>query len=326
MKRRRFSALLGGVAAAAWPVAGEAQSKPMAVIGWLYMGKPEAIAGFLPAFREGLAESGYAEGRNVTIEYRWAYDDHDRLPALVNDLIARKVDAIATIGTTPWAAKRATTTIPIVFGTGGDPVATGFVSSLARPEGNLTGVSYLVADLGTKRLDLMTQLVPQARRIALLINPQNANTEHGVREMRAAAEPRGLQLVAVPATTEGEVDRAFATMASQGCGAVVIQADPFIHSQRGQLLALAGRHRLPAIYTWRDFAEEGGLIAYGPSLKAVYRQIGVYAGRILKGAKPSDLPIVQPTTFELVVNLKTARTLGLTLPPALLALADEIIE
>ena len=212
-----------------------------------------------------------------------------------------------------------------MFGTGGDPVATGFVSSLARPEGNLTGVSYLVADLGIKRFDLMSQLLPQAR-IALVVNPQNANTERGVREIRDAAQPRGLAVMVVPATSPGEVDQAFATMVAQGCGAVVIQADPFIHSLRGRLLSLASQHRLPAIYTWREFVEAAGLIAYGPSLKAVYRQMGIYAGRILKGAKPADLPIVQPTKFDLAVNLKTAKALDLTLPPSILALADEVIE
>jgi putative ABC transport system substrate-binding protein len=325
MKRRRFSVLVAGTAATAWPILANAQQKPMPVIGWLYVGKPESIAVYLLAFREGLAEAGYVEGRTVTVEYRWADDQRDRLPALANELVARKVDVIATLGTLPWEAKQATSTIPIVFATGSDPVATGLVSSFARPGGNLTGVSYLVSDLGIKRFDLMSQLLPHAR-VALLVNPQNATTERVVREIREAAQPRGLSLVVVQATTPDELDQAFATMAAQGCGAVVIMADPFFTGQRGRLLSLASQHRLPAIYAWREFVEEGGLIAYGPSLRAVYRQMGVYAGRILKGAKPSDLPILQPTTFELTVNLKTAKTLGLTLPPAILAMADEVIE
>jgi putative ABC transport system substrate-binding protein len=323
VRRRHFCALLGGVVAG--PAFAQAPQKPLPVIGWLYVGKPEAIAVYLPAFREGLAEAGYVEGRTVAVEYRWADDQRDRLPALANELVARKVDVIVTIGTLPWAAKQATSTIPIVFGTGSDPVANGFVSSFARPDGNLTGVSYLVSDLGIKRFDLMSQLLPNAR-VAFLVNPQNATTERVVREIREAAQPRGMSLVVVQAATPGEVEQAFATMVAEGCGGVVIQADPFFNGVRGRLLSLTRQHRLPAIYTWREFVEEGGLIAYGPSLNAVYRQMGVYAGRILKGARPSDLPILQPTAFELTVNLKTAKALGLTLPPAILALADELIE
>jgi len=321
LNRRRFSALLAG--AAAWPTLAGAQQKTLPVIGFLYAGgRPRKDN--LDAFRKALAEAGYIEGQTVAFEYRWGDQQYD-LTALVAELVALKVDVIATVGVAPWAAKRATTTIPIVFGTGGDPLAIGLVNSLARPEGNLTGVSYLVADLGTKRLDLLSQLVPQAKRIALLANPANSSTERSVREMQDAARPRGLQLVIVNARQEGEVDVAFATIVRVGCGGVVIQADPFIHGHKAQLLALAAHHALPAIYTWRDFAEDGGLMAYGPSLTAVYHQVGVYVGRILKGAKPSDLPIVLPDIFDFVINQKTAKTLGLSVSPSILALA-EVIE
>ena len=315
-----------GLAAAARPIAAHAQPKPLPTIGWLHAGGAPARTDNLDALRKALAEAGYIDGQTVAFEYRWADEHYDRLPALAAELVALKVDVIATVGVAPWAAKRATSTIPIVFGTGGDPVAIGLVNSLARPEGNLTGATYLVADLGSKRLDLLAQMVPQAKRIAWLANPENVSTERSVREMQEAARPRGLQLVVVNVRNESEVEDAFATMVREACGAVVIQADVVIHARKQQLLALAARHKLPAIYTWRDFAEDGGLIAYGPSIRAVYRQVGVYVGRILKGAKPADLPVVQPTTFDLVINRDTAKALGLIVPPALLALADEVIE
>jgi putative ABC transport system substrate-binding protein len=226
----------------------------MPVVGWLHPGDPAGRTAHLDALRKALAEAGYIEGRTVAFEYRWAHDQYDRLPALAAELVALKVDVIATVGAAPWAAKRATSTIPIVFGGGGDPVASGFVTSLARPEANLTGVSYVVADLGPKRLDLMSQMVPQVRRIAVLANPANTNTERALREMQDAAQPRGLQLVIVNVRHDSEFEDAFATMVREGCGAVVIQADPFIHSRKMQLIALAARHALPASYTWRDFA------------------------------------------------------------------------
>jgi putative ABC transport system substrate-binding protein len=328
MRRRDFCTGIAGVAAAAWPVFSHAQQKPMPVVGFLHAGRQAATARYLAVFRRTLAEAGFVEGQNVAIEARWADDHYDRLPSLANELVARRVDVIATVGArnTGQAARQATSTIPIVFGTGGDPVASGFATSMARPDGNLTGVNYVVSDLGPKRLDLIAQMVPQSRLMAALMNPQSTATEEAAREMQAAAQRQGLQLLVVTATSEREVDEAFAAAAERRAGGLVVQADPFIHSRRGQLIALAARHRLPTIYTWREFAEEGGLITYGPSLAAVYRQIAVYVARILRGAKPGDLPIVRPDTFDLVVNLKTAKALGLTLPPTILALADEIID
>jgi putative ABC transport system substrate-binding protein len=301
----------------------------MPVVGWLNAGRFGATTPYLAAFRRGLGETGYVEGQNVAVEYRWADDQYDRVPALAADLVNRNVDVMATIGsvTTVNAARQAAgAIIPIVFGTGGDPVALGLVTSVARPGANLTGVSYLVADLGPKRLDLLVQAVPRAKRIALLVNPKNPNSERNVRETQEAARHLGVQLLVVKAATEGEIDEAFATMVNEGAGAVVIQADPFIHSRRAQLLALAARLAVPAIYTWREFAAEGGLMSYGPNLGDVYRQIGNYVGRILKGTRPADLPVVQPTTFELVVNIKTAKALGLVMPPSILVGAEEVIE
>ena len=327
MRRRKFIGLVG-VAACVWSLSARAQ-KGMPVVGWLNAGGFGATGPFVAAFRRGLGEMGYVEGQNVAVEYRWAEDQYDRVPVLAAELASRKVNVIATIGsiTTVNAARTAAgERIPIVFGTGGDPVALGLVGSVARPDGNLTGVSYLVADLAAKRLDLLAQTVPQAKRIALLINPQNPNSEANVRDTEEAARPLGVQLLVLKASTEGEIDAAFATMVVEGAGAVVIQADPFIHSRRPQLLALAARHAIPAIYTWREFAVEGGLMSYGPNLGDVYRQIGNYVGRILKGARPADLPVMQPTTFELTVNLKTARVLGVDVPPAILAGADEVID
>jgi putative ABC transport system substrate-binding protein len=327
MRRRKFIGLVG-VATTAWPFSVGAQQRSLPVVGWLNAGGFGASTPYVAAFRRGLGEMGYVEGQNVAVEYRWADDQYDRVPTLAADLVNRKVDVIATIGsvTTVNAARKATATIPIVFGTGGDPVALGLVTSVARPDGNLTGVSYLVADLGPKRLDLLVQAVPRAKRIALLVNPKNTNSERGARDTQEASKHLGVQLLAVKAASEGEIDEAFATMVNEGAGAVVIQADPFLHSRRAQLVALAARLAVPAIYTWRESAAEGGLMSYGPNLGDVYRQIGNYVGRILKGARPADLPVVQPTTFELVVNMKTAKALGLVMPPSILAGADEVIE
>ena len=326
--KRRASLLLLGVATTAWPFSVGAQQRSMPVVGYLNAGAFGASTAYVAAFRRGLGEMGYVEGHNVAVEYRWADDQYDRVPILAADLVARKVDVIATLGalTTVDAARKATNTIPIVFGTGADPVARGLVSSMARPEGNLTGVSYLVADLGPKRLDLLVQAVPRARRIALLVNPKNPNSERGARDAQEAAKALGVELLVVKAASEGEIDQAFATMVKEGAGAVVIQADPLLHDRRAQLVALAARLAVPAIYTWRESAAEGGLMSYGPNLEDVYRQIGNYVGRILRGARPADLPVVQPTTLQLVVNMKTAKALGLAMPPAILAGADEVIE
>jgi putative tryptophan/tyrosine transport system substrate-binding protein len=327
MRRREFSTLLGSAASTVWPSLVRAQQKSMPMIGWLNSGSPGLGGAFLSAFRQGLADAGYIEGQTVAIDYLWAEDQNDRLPVLASELVGRKVDVIVTgaSGASARAAKAATATIPIVFGTG-DPVAIGLVDNLARPTGNLTGVAYLVGDLSLKRLDLVAEAVPQARIVGMLANPNNAYTPSIVPQMQEAARARGVQLLVVRAGSESEIEAAFPQFVRSGVGALVIQADPYIHSRRDRLLALAAQHRLPAIYTWPEFPAAGGLMSYGPSLSAVYRQIGTYAGRILKGARPAELPVVQPTTFELVINLKTSEALGLTMPPAILVRADKVIE
>ena len=324
--RRRL--LLGStVAVTLSPDNVRAQQKATPVIGYLSSTSPGPSAPFVAAFRQGLSETGYVEGQNVAIEYRWAEGRYDRLPALVNDLVGLKVDVIVTGGgLAPRAAKNATSTIPIVFTTGDDPVAIGLVASLARPGGNVTGVSWLAVELHSKRLELMSELVPQARVIALLVNPNSPQTERVVRDMQEAARVSGVQLPILKAGSESEIDDAFASLVQGHAGALVVQADPFLNSRGEQLVALAARHAVPAIYGLREYATAGGLISYGPSFTAVFRQAGIYTGRILKGAKPADLPVVQPTIFELVVNLKTAKALGLTVPPSILSRADEVIE
>jgi putative ABC transport system substrate-binding protein len=329
MRRRAFSALLAAFAAAtsARPSRLVAQQRTMPVVGWLNSGSPRPSAPFVAAFRQGLADIGYVDGQNVSIEYRWAEDRNDRLPALAAELVALKVDVIATGagGATARAARDATSTIPIVFGTG-DPVASGLVTNLARPDRNLTGIGYLVGELTLKRLDLLVQVAPRARVIGLLVNPNNYYTAHTVTQMQEASRMRDVQLVIMQAGNESEIDVAFAALVQARAGALVVQADPYLHSRRNQVLALAARHDLPASYAWGELAAQGGLMSYGPHLAAVYRQIGRYTARLLKGAKPVDLPVVQPTKFELIVNMKTAGALGLTLPQSILALADEIIE
>ncbi|MFL4997265.1 MAG: ABC transporter substrate-binding protein [Microvirga sp.] len=324
---RRRELILLGVAAAAWPGALRAQ-KAMPVIGMLGTGSAGTWAPWEPAFFEGLSETGYVEGQNVVIDHSWAQGHYDRLPALAAELVSRKVDVIVSTGGSPTALalKGATSTIPIVFRLGSDLVELGFVASLARPGGNLTGVSLLADELTPKRLELLSELVPQARVIALLVNPNLTNTKQNIADAEDFARAKGLQLAIVKATTAGEIEDAFASLPSLHAGALVVSADPFLSNQREQIVALASRHAVPAIYAWREFAAAGGLISYGSSLPAAFRLMGIYTGKILKGANPADMPVQQPTTFELVINLKTARTLGLEIPQPLLAEATELIE
>jgi putative tryptophan/tyrosine transport system substrate-binding protein len=325
VRRRQFISLLGG-AASAWPLAARAQQKAMPVIGFLGIATATVYAPWRAAFRQGLSDTGYVEGQNVAIEYRWAEDHYDRLPALAAELVARKVDLIVTTGSTAGAlaAKGATSTIPIVFISGGDPVKDGLIASLSRPGGNLTGFSLIVSELMPKRLELLSELVPQARVIALLMNPNNPNSRLG--DVEGAARAKGVQLPILEAATESEIDTAFASLVQLHAGALLVGPDPFFNNQREQLVALASRYAVPTCHEWRESVAAGGLVSYGPSLAAAMRQVGIYAGRILNGAKPADLPVQQPTKFELVINLKTAKALGLTVPQALLARADEVIE
>ena len=325
MKRRDFIILLAG-AMGGWASALGAQQKTMPVIGFL--GSTSRGAPFVAAFLEGLAETGYVEGQNAAIEYRWAEGRYDRLPALAAELVKRRVDVIVTQGGIPAtrAEKSATSTIPIVFAVGTDPVGDGLVASLARPGGNLTGVTFMMTELMPKRLELLSELVPQAKVIALLVNPNNSQTEAIIKDMRQAASVRGVQLPIVKAGAEGDFEGAFASLRQLDAGALLVSADPYFNARREQLVVLAARHAVPAIYEWREFIEAGGLVNYGTSLPGMYRQVGNYTGRILKGEKPAELPVQQPTKFELVINLKTAKALGLTISPALLDLADEVIE
>jgi ABC-type uncharacterized transport system substrate-binding protein len=324
MQRRTFVTLLGG--AAAWPFAVRAQ-QTMPVIGFLGAQSPDAFAPFVTALRQGLNEEGYFEGRNVRIEYRWAHGDYDRLPALAADLVRHPV-AVMFAGGPPAAkaARMATATIPIVFGTGGDPVKDGLVASFNRPGGNATGISFLTPQLGAKRLELVHELLPKATAIGVLVNPNNPIADTQLRDLHETARALGLQINVLDASSEHEVDAAFATMVQQRTSALLVSGDPFFTDRRDRLVALAARHEVPAIYQWREFTTAGGLISYGASLSDAYRQGGVYVGKILKGASPAELPVMQPTKFELVLNLKTAKALGLDVPPSLLARVDEVIE
>jgi putative ABC transport system substrate-binding protein len=325
VKRRDFITLLGG-AAVAWPLAALAQQPAMPVVGFLNSQSAREYAHAAAAFRQGLSETGYVEGRNVAIEYRWAEDQYDRLPALAADLVRRQVAVIAANTPSALPAKAATTTMPIVFLTAADPVEAGLVASLNRPGGNLTGVSILNVELGPKRLELLHEVVSSARVVALLVNPTHPAAESISREMQAAARTLGLELHILDASTEHDLDMAFAALAQVRAGALVIGADAFFVSRSEHLGALAVRHAVPAIFQGRAFAAAGGLMSYGGELADSYRLLGVYAGRILRGEKPADLPVQQSTKTELIINLKTARALGLTIPLPLVGRADEVIE
>jgi putative ABC transport system substrate-binding protein len=327
MKRREFIMLIGG-AAATWPATARAQQSAMPVIGWLDSGSPAGMTANLAAFHKGLGETGYIEGQNLTIEYRWAEADYNRLPALAADLIRRQVAVIAaTRGPSPArAAKAATSTIPIVFQTGTDPVKDGLVASLNRPGANVTGASRLSTDLIPKRLGLIVELIPNTKAIALLVNPAGPQAESQMREMQAPAHALGLQLNIVKASSEPELATAFAAIANSGASVLIIASDPLFIGRREEIVALALHHAVPTSYAERESVLAGGLMSYAASFTDSFRQVGVMVGRILKGAKPEDLPVEQPTKFELVINLKTAKTLGLEVPPSLLTRADEVIE
>jgi putative ABC transport system substrate-binding protein len=327
MRRREFITLLGG-AAAVWPFAARAQQPALPVVGFIRDGSADASTRFAAAFRKGLNETGYVEGQNVTVEYYWLEGHYDRLPALLADLVRRQVAVIATPGSVPsLAAKAATATIPIVFGVGGDPVKLGLVASLSRPGGNATGINFFVNEVTAKRLRLLHDLVPKAVRIAVLVNPTNASIAGStLREVQKAAPTIGLQIQILNATTIGEIDTAFAAIARERPDALFVAGDAFFLSRRVQFATLTARERIPATYSVREPVEAGGLMSYGTNLADSFRQIGVYTGNILKGAKPADLPVLQSTKFELVINLQTARALGIEVPPGVISIADEVIE
>jgi ABC-type uncharacterized transport system substrate-binding protein len=325
VNRRAFIALLGGVAA--WPLVARAQQPSMPVIGFLHQGSPQPSAHLIDAFRLGLREAGYVEGRNVVLEFRWANGEYDQLPALAADLVRRQPSVItAALLPAARAAKAATATIPIVFVTGSDPIESGLVTSFNRPAENVTGVSLFSVVLAAKRLELLHEFVPRATVFAVLVNPTNPNAASNMREIEAAAHRTGLQIAFIRISSDRDYDAVFSTISQLRAGALMVSADGFFASQREQLIALAARLAVPTIYFQREFVNAGGLISYGASSSDMYRHAGIYAGKILKGAKPTELPIEQPTKFELVINLKTAKALGLDIPPMLLARADEVIE
>ena len=322
--RRKFLTALGG--AAAWPLVARAQQSAIPVIGFLRSTTAADSTALVTAFRQGLKETGYVEGQNVTIEYRWGEGRNDRLPALVADLISRKVAVVVGNHNAALAAKSATITVPVVVVTGADPVRDGLVASLNRPGGNVTGVSFLTIELGAKRLDLLRQLVPKAATIAMLVYPDTPDTEAERRQVQAAAQAIGQQLIVLDLKTDRDIETAFATLVQRGAGALLVGTGAFTYSHRERIVTLAAQHAVPAIYSLREDVAAGGLMSYAASITDAYRQAGIYTGRILKGEKPTDLPVMEPTKFELIINLKTAKALGLTVPDKLLALADEVIE
>jgi putative tryptophan/tyrosine transport system substrate-binding protein len=324
MRRREFITFLGG--AAAWPITARAQQPRMPVVGFLNAGTPDGYAVYVTGFLQGLNESGYVEGKNVTVEYHWARGQYDRLQAMAADLVRRKVAVIAANTPVAPVAKAATTEIPIVFVSTGDPIMAGIVKSFNRPGGNVTGVGLLGAELETKRLEVLHLFIPGTTPIGVLVNPTNPAANLQLRGLQNAAGVIERQINIVRASTALEIETNFTTAAEQGAGGLLVVQDPFYNSRREQLVTLAARHKLPVMYPLREFAEIGGLVSYGHNLVDGYREMGVYAGRVLKGEKPADLPVVQPTKFEFVINVKTAKTLGLTVPPHLLAIVDAVIE
>jgi len=326
MKRREFITLLGG--AAAWPLSVRAQQPAMRTLGYLSPRSSEVETELVRAFQQGLRETGYAEGKNITVEYRWAEGRYDRLPALANELVGRHAAVIVTTGggQPARAVLAATSTIPLVFTSGSDPVAEGLVKRFDRPDGNATGVHAFTASLGPKRLQLLREVVPNARTIAFLVNTSSRIAEIQMTQMREVARSTGQAIMVLNASTENEIDLAFATLVQRGAGALLMSADTFFQVQREQLVALAARHAVPAMYEWREFVRAGGLMSYSTMRSEYMLQVGVYVGRILNGAKIADLPVVQSTKFELVINLKTAKALGLRIPPGVMAIADEVIE